>query len=489
MNTEEDMYHISDIKRFLRCERLYFYGKDENSVFKPYLRADANTVDLLKELFDITECYEGVRNDPADRVLSELNNFEWFIHPRFMDGQMRLNVPLMHKKGDLFDLYFVYYGTSVKDVDALTYRITLKVLKRHGLKVDRIYLIHLNGDYVNEGKLEAKKLFVIEDRFKKKKLIDIASEVDVDYEGYISQMESFDPANSKAKKCRSCKLYGLCEYYGRCFPEEKEEEDDSILTLVASRNKNRMYDQGIRQLKQADPSLVEGSRIQYAQIMASKNGGLFIDRYALMNWLDKISERPISFIDFEWDRYLIPIYEKMKPMDVVCFEFALYYIDDKGHMEHRTFVGTGDCRREFVEALIDYLPASGPILAYNAQGAECLRLEELASIYPEYSEKLHQIISRFFDLAVPFLDGLVYDIRMKGNYTLKQLVDICSDYSYKDLDIYDGMEAVFNWRNIEKQDSDEGEKIVENLKEYCSLDAYGLFLVYRWLIKLIVESK
>ena len=77
MNTEEDMYHISDIKRFLRCERLYFYGKDENSVFKPYLRADANTVDLLKELFDITECYEGVRNDPADRVLSELNNFEW----------------------------------------------------------------------------------------------------------------------------------------------------------------------------------------------------------------------------------------------------------------------------------------------------------------------------------------------------------------------------------------------------------------------------
>ena len=142
-----------------------------------------------------------------------------------------------------------------------------------------------------------------------------------------------------------------------------------------------------------------------------------------------------------------------------------------------------------MEALIDYLPASGPILAYNAQGAECLRLEELASIYPEYSEKLHQIISRFFDLAVPFLDGLVYDIRMKGNYTLKQLVDICSDYSYKDLDIYDGMEAVFNWRNIEKQDPDEGEKIVENLKEYCSLDAYGLFLVYRWLIKLIVESK
>ena len=78
---------------------------------------------------------------------------------------------------------------------------------------------------------------------------------------------------------------------------------------------------------------------------------------------------------------------------------------------------------------------------------------------------------------------------MQGNFTLKKLVDICSDYSYKDLDIYDGMEAVFNWRDIEKADNEEGNKIVENLKEYCSLDAYGLFLVYRWLIKLMIGSK
>ena len=109
--------------------------------------------------------------------------------------------------------------------------------------------------------------------------------------------------------------------------------------------------------------------------------------------------------------------------------------------------------------------------------------------FPEYKDKLESIISRFVDLAFPFTEGLVYDVRMQGNYSLKKLVDICSSYSYKQLDIDDGMQAVFNWRDIQNVDPKENEIIIENLKKYCSLDAYGLFLVYRWLIKLIVESE
>ena len=179
----------------------------------------------------------------------------------------------------------------------------------------------------------------------------------------------------------------------------------------------------------------------------------------------------------------------MKPLDVLCFEFALYYIDENGHMENRTFVGTGDCRKEFIEGLIEALPSTGPILAYNAEGAEQLRLTELGEMYPEYKERLDAINARFIDLATPFIEGLVYDTRMAGNYTLKKLVDICSDYSYADLDIYDGMEAVYNWRDIDKNRALDENKIVEDLKQYCSLDAYGLFLVYKWLITLLIACK
>ena len=118
-----------------------------------------------------------------------------------------------------------------------------------------------------------------------------------------------------------------------------------------------------------------------------------------------------------------------------------------------------------------------------------MRLQELAEIYPEYKNDLLDVVDRFVDMAAPFNEGLVYDTRMQGNFTLKKLVDICSEYSYEGLDIYDGMEAVFNWRDIDNNNDTEKQEILNNLKEYCSLDAYGLFLVYKWLIKLIIEYK
>jgi len=356
------MYHISDIKKFLRCKHLYFYGIDNSSVFKPYLRSDENIVELIKEYFGIDECFVGIRNDPGSRFFNEIDNYEWFIYPRFTDEKIRINIPLMHKEEEGFDLYFVYYGTVIKELDLLNYRISLKLLKKQDIRVRSLSLVYLNPEYVNDGKLDVSRLFLITDRFKGKSILKQVQQTEINYEELIEQMETFDPDKQKAEKGKYCRQNGLCEYYDRCFPEEKQIEDDSILTLVSSRNKNKMYEEGIRILKDADPQQIEGNKVQFAQIMASRNGGIFMDKLVLKQWLERLSERPISFIDFEWDRYLIPPYQAMKPMDVLCFEFALYYLEENGKLEHRTFVGTGDCRKEFIEGLIRYLPEKGPIL-------------------------------------------------------------------------------------------------------------------------------
>ena len=70
---------------------------------------------------------------------------------------------------------------------------------------------------------------------------------------------------------------------------------------------------------------------------------------------------------------------------------------------------------------------------------------------------------------------------MAGNFSLKKLVDILSDKSYKDLDINEGMKAVYSWRDLDKELNEEQDKTIEDLKKYCSLDAYGLVIVYKWL--------
>lgn len=485
---EADMYHLSDIKKFLRCDRLYYYSKGEENAFRPFLRSDENIIDLLKEYFGIEDCFLGIRNDENDRFFSSRDQYEWFIRPRFVDGYLRLSIPLMHKGPEGFDLYFLYYGTQIRELDTISLRAANKVLERLNVPVDAIYLIYFNENYTFHEKLDVRQLFCVTDTFRNRKIMSIVEEGDFDYDSLIRRMEKTDPEQEKPAKTRYCRQNGICEYYDRCFPEEEKTASDSILTLVSSQYKKQMYNDGMKLLKDADPERIEGNPIQYAQIMASRNGGTFLDVNALSKWLEKLDERPISFIDFEWDRYLVPAFENMRPMDPLCFEFALYYIDEEGHMEHRTFVATGDCRRDFIEALLMYLPSSGPILAYNAYGAECLRLKELGETFPEYRERLDALIGRFVDLAVPFIEGLVYDVGMEGNFTLKKLVDICSEYSYADLDIYDGMEAVYNWRDIGKNNGADEQKILNDLKEYCSLDAYGLFLVYRWLVKLMIES-
>lgn len=66
------MYHLSDIKKFLLCERLYYFGKDDNNVFKPFLCSDDNIIDLIKEYFHIEKCFNGIRNDENDGFFSAL---------------------------------------------------------------------------------------------------------------------------------------------------------------------------------------------------------------------------------------------------------------------------------------------------------------------------------------------------------------------------------------------------------------------------------
>ena len=167
------------------------------------------------------------------------------------------------------------------------------------------------------------------------------------------------------------------------------------------------------------------------------------------------------------------------------FEFALYVDDGEEELKHYTFISSGDCREEFIKGLIDLLPKEGTIFAYNASGAEVLRIKELMSEFPKYKNELENIANRFVDLAIPFTEGLVYDTRMAGNYSLKKLVSIVSDKSYKDLDIDEGMQAVYSWRDIDNGNDVNEEKTIDDLKKYCSLDAYGLYLVYKWLLSIV----
>lgn len=482
------MYHVSDIKKFLRCPRFLYLSQEDHLYHIPYFRNDEALTTVFAQKLKIKDCFVGQKNDPKERFLQAYNNYEWFIKSRLEADGLRVKIPIIHRLEYGVDVYFTHYGIFPKDSDLDFYRFNIAVVKANGFKINHIYIIHLNANYILDGRLNIDELFVISeylynDAGKPSFYLNDLLKYRVNLKSIVTAMENHQLDDYRAIKKRICDGKNPCPYYSKCFKDDCDLPDDSILTLVSSKNKHLMHRQGIKCLKDAKPELIEGSRLQYAQIMASKNGGLFFEKYPLMAFLKKLEARPITFIDFEWDRYLIPPFQGLKPCSVVCFEFASYVLDEKGEMHHHTFVGTKDCRKDFVENLLNSIPSQGPIVAYNAIGAEVLRIKELAEQFGEYKDELLKITERFIDLSYPFTSGIVYSTRMRGNFSLKQLVAVVSDLSYQNLDIHDGMSAVAKWRSLD--DKEDNENKLEHLKAYCSLDAYGLYLVYEWLLKLI----
>jgi hypothetical protein len=97
------------------------------------------------------------------------------------------------------------------------------------------------------------------------------------------------------------------------------------------------------------------------------------------------------------------------------------------------------------------------------------------------------INERIVDLNVPFRDFSYYHPQQLGSASLKQVLPVLTDLSYKDLEIGEGttaslkfMEAAFgNISDLERQ------KIRIDLLTYCGQDTGGMIDILRKLQELV----
>lgn len=466
------MYHITDIKQFNNCPKKYHLKSSSKEYYLNIFRNDYEITEILKNYFEIKTCYVGNVGDDPKLVLENLDKYEYFINPRFEFNGLRVKVTLLHKEDQGYSIY-IFKPIIPKEIDDDSLYITFDVLLKNGIYINNIYYIYANKDYIFKDNFDYKKCILLTDTFNDNKLIEIANNHSFDYVSTINKINNYKPDNNivLSKNCVSCEYFNVCHSI----------DDDSILHLVSSKYKFDMYNNGVKCLKDANISLIDGTNLQYAQIMASNNGGLFIDKNRIKTFTQSINSDVISFVDFEWDSYLFPKYNGMKCFSPLVFEYSLYVKKDN-KITNYSFLGSGDCRLDFIESLINNLPETGPIIAYNSFSAETLRLQELAEYYPKYKDTINNIINRFVDIAEIFSKGMLYDIRFGGQLTLKKVAAVLSDISYKELNVKDGLEAVRSYR---KYESTNNPTIKDDLIKYCNQDAYCLVVIYNYLINLI----
>ena len=121
-------------------------------------------------------------------------------------------------------------------------------------------------------------------------------------------------------------------------------------------------------------------------------------------------------------------------------------------------------------------------MAYNANGAEKIRIQELANRFHFLKEELLNMNERMKDLQYPFEMGMIYDIRMNGSWSLKSLMNMMDEAGYENLKIAQGMDAVYQWRILDREeDASLAPKIINELEAYCSMDTYAMSVVYHWI--------
>ena len=75
------------------------------------------------------------------------------------------------------------------------------------------------------------------------------------------------------------------------------------------------------------------------------------------------------------------------------------------------------------------------------------KIEDLIETFPEHSIELQKIISRLKDLMVPFQKKWYYTPKMRGSYSIKQVLPaLVPELSYNDLEINEGGNAEADFR-------------------------------------------
>lgn len=391
------------------------------------------------------------------------------------------SVDILRLRGSLYDIYEVKSSTELKDIyiDDVSYQY--HVLKRCGVDVGKVHLVHINNQYVRHGELELDKLFSIVD------LTLEAKKKQGEVEQRISSLRDYmRQAEEPSVKCgEQCSNPYACGFVSHC----RGELPSPNIFDISGRFDRRMdlYHQGV--VSFGDLMKIGGlSWKQMLQVSHElENRDPYIDAEAIRVFMKEFSY-PLYFLDFETFQPAIPLFDDSRPYQQIPFQYSLHWIEKEGgELHHSEFLAHPgkDPRRLLAEELCKDIPEGVCTVAYH-MAFEKSRLKELAELYPDLSTHLMNIHDNMHDLIVPFRKGWYYTKAMAGSYSIKYVLPALfpddPELDYQNLEgIHNGGEASETYLAMWNMTQEEIEKNRQNLLKYCGLDTYAMVKIWEKL--------
>jgi len=425
--------------------------------------------------------YEGLSHqEQIDLTQDKINEgLKTIYEATFSYQDVFVKVDILQKGSRGWEIYEVKAGTRLAPVYVDDAALQYYVLTGAGVKVSKVFITHINKDYIRKGALDVQKLFTSENITKlvKEKQPFVVQQLRRQRRMLQGELPQIDIGPH-------CSDPYECDFQEHCW---QHIPDDSVFDLRGNGiNPFDLYAKG--KIKQKDIPIDILNAKQRQQVLATIKKQNTIDPKKIRKFLETLSY-PLYFLDFETFMNAIPLYDGVKPYQNVPFQYSLHYQNKKGgKLYHKEFLVQPrmDPRKPLLEKLLADIPEDVCILTYNMTFEKKV-LTELATQFPRYKKTIKKWIDNIQDLMVPFRQRDVYFWEFKGSYSIKKVLPaLVPQLSYEGLEIADGGAAMDAYHQMcaVKDKPGELEKIRKNLIAYCKLDTLGMVRILEALEKL-----
>lgn len=429
--------------------------------------------------FDNYREYQSLPERTKDALANGANTI---FQGRFENGQTTCIVDVLTRVvDDLFDLYEIKSGTSVKAEHIPDLAFQASVLEGAGLKLRNIGVVHANREYTRAGDIDLRAISKIEDvtnqvaERKPQTLEEIEQAL-----GVATQAQMPDPSP------RYLAGGDMAEWMEIYAALNGEPDKYSIYNLASVKPDQigAFEDAGIANIASIpdDAKLTKG---QARQVSVTKSNDRLIDAGEIGRFLAGLTY-PLYFLDYETFAHVVPPFDRLRPYQQVPFQYSLHIINEPGAaIEHREYLhsSTSNPAAELVERLKQDIGEQGSVIVWYAP-FETGRNRELAEMLEEHADYLNALNDRVVDLMVPFKSGWYVDKAFMGSSSIKKVLPVLvPELTYEGLAINNGELAQRAWMDmyLEGKPAVDEAKLLDDLRKYCELDTLAMVRIFEVL--------
>lgn len=397
----------------------------------------------------------------------------------FAAGQAQVRCDVLERNyDDTWDLTEVKSSSETHAAhvaDAAMQRWTLEAC---GLKLNKVWLMHLDPGYVRQGPLDPAKLFKKDDITAATRRL--LPEVERNIPDFARAAAA--PEMPERPIGRHCGEPYDCEFRHFCW---KNLPDYSIYDIPRLTWEKKNHLRLLGALKFTDvPDDFDLSPAQRLYLRVERSGEPAVDRKKINAFLKGL-RYPLYYIDFETLQPGLPLYDNSRPYQQIPFQMSLHVQEvPGGPLAHHEYLGdpAGDPRPGLIAALKKLIGRAGTLVAYNS-GFEAARIKELARDFPN-NRSLLNLTERFADLLEPFQKQYYVHPAFKGHCSIKTVLPaLVPGMTYEGMAVSNGAAAQSAYDALVRNrlPPAEAKKVRADLLAYCGQDTLAMVEIMKKL--------